>query len=132
MADINTLIKQFARNNGLSELQEKDGRYTLYLDGNEIHCHGRNQQLWLEAEFNMTGTNDNINNLLASRSMSFIREQRACLSINEETNNYCLHQRIPMENLTSQYFQTELENFGGCYQYIQDIIQQAGGDNNPG
>lgn len=126
--DFRSLLKQFAKNNNLKTLKEEEGRYTLFLDGNTVICYYRNQQAWFETDLGAAheGSDaDALNQLLLSRSMGFIRDQRACLSIDQETQHYCLHQRLTIDNLTPQDFQQALENFGGCLQYVTELIKQG-------
>ena len=83
--------------------------------------------MWLEVDLGKTveNTQDLVlsNKLLLTRSVGFIRDERACLSIDEETQHYNLHQRILLAHITPQAFQKAIEQFGGCLCYVSDLNQ---------
>ncbi|MCY4330643.1 MAG: CesT family type III secretion system chaperone [Endozoicomonadaceae bacterium] len=127
--DFKALMTQFAKNNHLDSLTEEKGRYTLIFGDHDVFCYSRNKCIWLEADLGKIAENTRdqavANNLLLTRSTGFIRDERACLSIDEETQHYYLHQRILLANITPQNFQQSAEQFGGCLCYVADLIKQG-------
>lgn len=126
--EFKTLIMQFAKSNNLNTLKEESGRYTLVMGGQDVYCYSRNKCVWLETDLGKIAHDAqqlaDLNKLLLTRSIGFVRDERACLSIDEETQRYSLHQRIALAHITPQAFQKAVEQFGGCYQYIADLIKQ--------
>jgi len=127
--DFHSLIKAFAKNNNLAPLEEEKGRYTFILDSNTVECFSLNKHIWFESDLGSIPEKDSdantINHLLLTRSMGFIRDQRACLSIDQKEQRYCLHQRIPLAHQTVPSLQLAIENFGGCLQYLTELMKQA-------
>ncbi len=133
--DFKSLIEKFAKNNGLSPLKEKKGCYTLLLEGNTVRCYSQNKKVWLESSLGSIPSekenNDCVYQFLLTRSMGFIRDRRACLSIDTDTCQLCLHQRIYNTSLSIQDFQIAIENFGGCLSYLKELINQFKGAKPP-
>ena len=126
--DFQSLMNKIYKNNNLSQTPQQDGRYQLRLDGHTISCYHRNKYAYLEADLgkiNEGQTHDDLNQLLLARSLGFIRDMRACLSIDQDSEHYCLHQRIAMSHITPQNFQTTLEDFGGCLRYLKELMQHS-------
>ena len=128
MSDFDSLIAKFARNNNLT-LEPEEGRYTIRMPGVKISCHSNTGRVWLEADLGAMpeGRDDRqaMSRRLAEKNLGLIRDQRVCLSVDKERSMYCLHQRLPLDDLRPEVFQETLEEFGGCHQFLKSMMQNT-------
>ncbi|MBE8215696.1 MAG: type III secretion system chaperone [Endozoicomonadaceae bacterium] len=119
------LVNMTSQRQGVTPFEENPGHFIFYLDDYQIACYQRDKFVFIESQLgHLSGlkNTDSLNQHLLTKSLQFIRDKRACLSISDQ-KQYMLHQRIHADKLTVALFQTSLEQFSSCLQYITDEMK---------
>ena len=125
--DYRKIMKKIAINYGVDEFENNNGKFKIILEGNTVYGSENGKYFLLEAELKTKETSRNIKDLteyLISKNLGLIQEHRVCLSINEQTNEFNLHQRIPTDGLTVESLENNLHKFGGCLNFFIELTKQ--------
>ena len=127
--NLDELIGQFAKNNGIDKPTLEHGYYHIYMEGVEVLCSQASGVLLIEAAVaplaKYKGQRGADNRRLLEKSLGLIRNQRCCLTLNEESGEYWLYQRVAMDDLRVDAFQEYIESFGGCCLYYKGLFSQG-------
>jgi len=127
------LITELFKKLQLDPIKPKNGIYHLDMTDFSVSCYSRSGRVYLEALLadipKESSIKDEWNQKLAEVSLSFIRSQRASLSINQELKQYSLHRRMKEADLQINYFEKALADFGSCFLYIKNVMKTLPTDN---
>ncbi len=135
--DLDELLTMFAKNNGVEKPTQKDGRFLIEMEGVDVLCSEVSGKLLVEADIapvaKADGQRGDDNRRLLEKSLGLIRDQRGCITLDEETGYYRLYQRTPMDQISTEMFQELIEAFGGCCLYYKGLFGKgASGPAMPG
>ncbi len=120
------LIETIARNKNVTPLEETKDCFVFYAEDYRIACSQIDKFILIESNLGPLSNIRNADSLtrhLLSNSIGFIRDKRACLSINKDAQHYSLHQRVSLEGLTVMLFESNLEQFATCLRYLSEEIK---------
>ncbi|MCL6269007.1 CesT family type III secretion system chaperone [Sansalvadorimonas sp. 2012CJ34-2] len=127
--DLDELMTRFASNNGIDKPDSTDGKYLIAMEGVGINCFSEAGKLCLMADIapvsKSGGQRGADSRLLLDKSLGVIRNQRSSITLDEETGQYKLYQRVAMDQVSPESFQEMIEAFGGCSLYYKGLFGKS-------